>query len=171
MSRSCKHSEQKRRSKRWIRSRGRERSRDTSQPSKAVISCQAAPQIQLFIKHAYYDFACPQMSAGSDTLHLAYVSEEVVGDTNGINAINSTQSKPQDGETEILDESSHIVEPSTSTIQNGLSQSTSAQSMPPSNDVRPKKKPPRRATAESPNVCFECKTTDSKLWRRGPDGQ
>lgn len=34
-----------------------------------------------------------------------------------------------------------------------------------------KKKPPRRATAESPNICFECKTTDSRLWRRGPDGK
>lgn len=34
-----------------------------------------------------------------------------------------------------------------------------------------KKKPPRRATVESPNICFECKTTDSRLWRRGPDGK
>ena len=38
-------------------------------------------------------------------------------------------------------------------------------------DSKSKKKPPRKATAESPNVCYECKTTDSKLWRRGPDGQ
>lgn len=38
--------------------------------------------------------------------------------------------------------------------------------------LKPKRvKPPRRATEESPNICHECKTTDSKLWRRGPDGQ
>lgn len=42
---------------------------------------------------------------------------------------------------------------------------------PPTSSGKPKKiKPPRRATEDSPNICHECKTTDSKLWRRGPDG-
>lgn len=38
-------------------------------------------------------------------------------------------------------------------------------------NITPKDKPSRKSTSSSPHICSQCQKTESKLWRRGPDGE